>query len=260
MAGGGRSSGLPARGGKGRPARASTGKPAPARKPASGAKKPGSTAARPKQKPASPATAPDTALLPAGPFRLGAIAGATPGKWIDVWKSRLPDHPLTLFPLEAAGQRRALDDGEVDAAIVRLPIARDGLSVIALYDEVTVVVCSTDSALTAVDELTLADLAGEVVITPSDDVLGVDVPDAAAPRFAPPETTGEAVATVAAGVGVVIVPMSLARLHHRKDVDYRPVIDAPTSTVALAWPSAATTPLVEAFVGIVRGRTANSSR
>ena len=34
----------------------------------------------------------------------------------------------------------------------------------------------------------------------------------------------------------------------------------PTSTVALAWPAARTTPAVEAFIGIVRGRTPNSSR
>jgi len=140
---------------------------------------------------------------------------------------------------------------------VRLPIDRDGLSVIALYDEVPVVVCAADSHLTAADELSLSDLAGEVVIRPGDDVLGVSVPDAVAPRFAPPESTADAVATVAAGVGVVIV---LARLHHRRDTEYRPLADGPTSTVALAWPSARTTPLVEAFVGIVRGRSANSSR
>jgi hypothetical protein len=54
--------------------------------------------------------------------------------------------------------------------------------------------------------------------------------------------------------------MSLARLHHRKDADYRPLRDAPASSVALAWLAGRTTPEVEAFVGIVRGRTPNSSR
>ena len=61
-------------------------------------------------------------------------------------------------------------------------------------------------------------------------------------------------------MGVVIVPMSLARLHRRKDASYRPLRDGPTSTVALAWPAERTTPAVEAFIGIVRGRTPNSSR
>ena len=69
-----------------------------------------------------------------------------------------------------------------------------------------------------------------------------------------------AVATVASGVGILIVPMSLARLHQRKDADYRPLIGGRTSTVALAWPREKTTADVETFVGIVRGCTANSSR
>jgi hypothetical protein len=57
--------------------------------------------------------------------------------------------------------------------------------------------------------------------------------------------------------------MSLARLHHRKDAAHRPLTDAPPSPVALAWrlgESDDTPALVDAFIGIVRGRTANSSR
>ena len=211
-----------------------------------------------KTAPAAPA-APRTAL-PAGPFRLGAIEGATPGKWIDVWKERMPGIPLDLVALDLGDQRAALTDGAVDAALVRLPIDRTGLQAIALYDEVPVVVCAADSHLTAADELTLADLAGEVVIVPEHPPLDVVVAGAVPPRFAPPATVGQAIETVAAGVGVVIVPMSLARLHHRKDIASRPLVDAPVSPVALAWPGGETPPLVEAFIGIVRGRTANSSR
>lgn len=195
---------------------------------------------------------------PPGPFRLGAVPGATPGKWIGIWNDRMPRTPLELVPIAVATQRLALDD--LDAALVRLPLERTGLHVIALYDEVPVVVMSADSDLTVADELDAADLEGEVLITPADDVLGFAASATVEPAFAPPETTEDAVATVAAGVGVVVVPMSLARLHHRKDVTFRPLRDGPTSTVALAWDADRTTPLVDTFVGIVRGRTANSSR
>lgn len=195
-----------------------------------------------------------------GPFRLGAVPGATPGRWIDTWNERMPQNPLVLAQIAVADQRAALDAGTVDAALVRMPIERDGLHVIPLYEEVPVVVCARDSHLTAAGELTAADLAGEVLITPADDVLGVRIAGAIAPTFDAPETTSDAIETVAAGVGIVIVPMSLARLHHRRDTEYRPLAGAPTSTVALAWVADRTTPLVEAFVGIVRGRTANSSR
>ncbi|HKP07061.1 MAG TPA: LysR substrate-binding domain-containing protein [Microbacterium sp.] len=194
-------------------------------------------------------------------FTLGAIPGATPGKWIDIWNERMLRTSLELVPLTVADQRRALRDGEVDAAIVRVPIDKDGLHVIPLYDELPVVVCAKDSHLTAADdELDTADLVGEVLIVPKDDVLGIHLPGTVPPRFDAPADTGEAIATVAAGVGIVVVPMSLARLHHRKDVEYRPLRDGPVSTVALAWDAERSTPAVEAFVGIVRGRTANSSR
>ena len=197
--------------------------------------------------------------LPPRTFRLGAVPGATPGKWIDIWKQRMPRVPLDLVQIEVAGQRAALD--ELDAALVRRPIDDpDELHVIPLYDEVTVVVASAESHLMAADELTADDLAGEVLITPRDDVLGaLDLPTVA-PNFAPLATTGDAIATATTGTGIVVVPMSLARLHQRKDAGYRPLRDAPTSSVGLAWLRDRTTEDVETFIGIVRGRTANSSR
>ena len=192
-------------------------------------------------------------------FVLGAIPGATPGKWIDVWRERMPHVTLVLREIAVADQRAALDD--VDAALVRLPVHDpDDLHIIALYEERPVVVMSADSDLTAAEELDAADLAGEVVIVPLDDVLHAEIPDATAPAFVAPSDTAEAVATVAAGVGVVIMPMSLARAHQRRDVEYRVLRDGPTSTVALAWVRERTTADVEAFVGVVRGRTARSSR
>ncbi|AQY03486.1 transcriptional regulator [Microbacterium foliorum] len=191
-------------------------------------------------------------------FRLGVVPGATPGKWIDAWKQRMPHVPLELVPVEVADQRAALDD--LDAALVRLPLTDETLHVITLYDEVPVVVASIDSHLLAADELTIADLAGEIVMVPTDDPLGpIDIPGALAPTFAP-LTVAEAIPTAAAGTGIVILPMSLARVHHRKDVRHRLLVDGPTSTVALVWRRDHTTPDVETFIGIVRGRTSNSSR
>lgn len=222
--------------------------------------------ATPRSRPAKPPRTADAdappvpPLAPSGPFRLGAVAGTTPGKWIDIWHERMPETPLELIALEVAGQRDALATAAVDAALVRLPIDRDGLHVIPLYDEVPVVVCAADSHLTAADELTVDDLEGEVVIVPRDSVVDVDVPGAEPAAFDPPATTEEAIATVAAGVGVVIVPMSLARLHHRKDAEFRPLAGGPVSTVALAWSADDVSGGVATFVGIVRGRTPNSSR
>ncbi|WP_426188280.1 substrate-binding domain-containing protein [Microbacterium sp. TWP3-1-2b2] len=192
-------------------------------------------------------------------FRLGAVPGATPGKWIDTWKRRMPHVTLELVPIDAETQRTSIE--ELDAALIRLPLVDETLHLIPLYDEVSVVVTSAESHLLVVDELDPADLVGEVLITPLDDVLGpLDIPGTVAPEFARLETTAEAIATAATGVGIVIVPMSLARLHQRKDAGHRPLRGGPISTVALAWPRERTTEDVDTFVGIVRGRTANSSR
>lgn len=171
----------------------------------------------------------------------------------------MPSTPLELVPIDAAAQIEALE--ELDAALIRLPLHDDSLHVITLYDELPVVVAAADSHLMAVEELTAADLAGEVLITPQDDVLGpLDLPGTLAPGFPPLASTADAIATAATGVGIVVMPMSLARLHRRKDADYRPLLGGPSSTVALVWPKERTTEDIEVFVGIVRGRTRNSSR
>ncbi|MDO8383255.1 MAG: LysR family substrate-binding domain-containing protein [Microbacterium sp.] len=196
-----------------------------------------------------------------GPLRLGVFPGAAPGIWVDRWRKRLPDVPFELVPTEAANQERALRAHEVDAALVRLPVQREGLHVIPLYEETTVVAFGTDSSLGAADELAFDDLAGEILFVPADDVLGpLDIPGVVPARGPQLATTADALETVAAGVGIVILPLSLVRLHRRRDVTHRPLAGAPTSAVALAWVAENTSPEIEALVGIVRGRTARSSR
>ncbi len=76
----------------------------------------------------------------------------------------------------------------------------------------------------------------------------------------PPMTTKQAVSVVATGSGIVVVPMSVARLHHRKDVVHRPVTGVAPSGVALAWRVDDDDPRIEDFIGIVRGRTERSTR
>nr|BFD86223.1 hypothetical protein StreXyl84_56240 [Streptomyces sp. Xyl84] len=192
-------------------------------------------------------------------FRLAYVPGVTPAKWVRIWNERLPDVPLDLVQLPAAEAPAALREGAADAGVVRLPVDRTFFSAIPLYTETTVVVVPRDHLVTAADEVSVADLADEVVLHPLDDVLGWERPPGE-PAFERPATTEDAIELVAAGVGLLIVPQSLARLHHRRDLTYRPVVDAPQSGVGLVWPEEATTDLVDDFIGIVRGRTVNSTR
>ncbi|MFE7590276.1 LysR family substrate-binding domain-containing protein [Kitasatospora sp. NPDC057512] len=194
-------------------------------------------------------------------FRLVYVPGVTPGKWVRVWSERLPDVPLDLLAVPYGDGERTLREGGADAGLVRLPVDKDVLSAIPLYSETTVVVFPKDHWLAAAEEVALDDLAEEVVFHPLDDTLGFTADTLPGrPAIARPDSTEDAIELVAANVGVLLVPQSLARLHHRRDLTYRPVADAPQSQVALAWPQERTTDLVEEFIGIVRGRTVNSSR
>ncbi|MFJ9591612.1 LysR family transcriptional regulator substrate-binding protein [Streptomyces virginiae] len=193
-------------------------------------------------------------------FRLAYVPGVTPAKWVRIWNERLPDVPLALAQVSSAEVFGVLRSGDADAGFVRLPVDRADLSAIPLYTETTVVVVPKDHVVAAAEEVTTEDLADEVVWQPLDNTLDWEkLPGQ--PAIERPATTADAIELVAAGVGVLVVPQSLARLHHRKDLTYRPVSDAPTSRVALSWLQAEPTPdLVEEFIGIVRGRTVNSTR
>ena len=196
-------------------------------------------------------------------FRLGYVPGVTPGKWVRTWSERQPDVPLELVALAAGEAEQAVREDRVDGALLRLPVDRTGLSAIPLYTETTVVIVPKDHEIGAVDEVSLGDLADYVVLHPLDDCLewaGGRPPGE--PAKERPDATADAVELVAAGVGLLLAPQSLARLHHRRDLTYRELAEeqAPQSRVALAWLEDRTTDLMEEFIGIVRGRTANSSR
>ena len=170
---------------------------------------------------------------------LAFVPGVTPAKWVGVWKERMPRVPIEVRPLSENDALQSLLSGEATVALLREPFAKAGLSAIPLYEERAVVVAPKDHVFEGFAELTRADLADENVLA------------------GPPRDTVE---LVAANVGVAIMPQSIARLHSRKDVVARPLTDEPTTRISLVWLEDGTTELVEEFIGIVRGRTANSSR
>lgn len=173
------------------------------------------------------------------PFVVAFVPGVTPGKWERIWRERMPRSLLEVRPLPQDEALAALRDGTADMALLRDVGADDELHVIPLYRERPVVLAPRDHAVAAFDELALTDLAGETILEGQ----GADT-----------------VELVAANVGLAIMPMSMARAHSRRDVVARPLTDAADSGIGLAWLRASEDPRVEAFIGIVRGRTPNSSR
>jgi DNA-binding transcriptional LysR family regulator len=189
------------------------------------------------------------------PLRLGFVTGTTPDKWARAWRDQRRG-PLELVPLTEAEQQPALRDGRVDMCLVRLPVEREGLHLVALYDEVVVAVVPRGHFVTAATEVELADLVDEQLVLPHR--------SGWTPRAEqlpwPSMDEREAVEVVASGGGIALLPMSVARLLARKDVASRPVVDLPPTRVGLAWLVERDDERTQAMVGVVRGRTARSSR
>lgn len=175
---------------------------------------------------------------------LAFVPGVTLTKWTRLWEERRPDEPLAFVATTEATQADALLDGTAHVAFVRLPLAPDAereLSVIRLYSEVAVAVLPEEHPLADQDSVTLSDLSD---ITLHDNQ----------------GSLRDAVELIAAGVGALVVPHALARQNSRKDVVSRDVTDADETWIAVAWRTEGETAEIEEFVGIVRGRSANSSR
>ncbi|MCU1532407.1 MAG: LysR family transcriptional regulator [Arthrobacter sp.] len=171
------------------------------------------------------------------------VAGVTPGKWIRRWEERMSDVPLHAFMSDDGAQLSVLRDGTADLSFVRLPVEREGLSVIPLYEEQPVVVAPKGHEISVFEEVAFDDLSAETLL---------DVQELGGPEMA--------LQVVASGAGLAILPMSVARHFNVKDTVARKLTGAPTTEIALAWRSETTDEVIEEFVGIVRGRTAASSR
>ena len=157
----------------------------------------------------------------------------------------------------------------------REPASADGEKYhsIRLYEELPVVILPVDHVLTVLDEVPVEELAEEFLLQPASDIPAYEEVSRAwrenAGRIVPEGLTDkETIELVAAGVGLYIVPMSIARFYHRKDLTYRPVAGLDLYPVHLVWPRAPKgeprseelEALLQDFIGIVRGRTATSDR
>ncbi len=192
---------------------------------------------------------PDTPAL-----RVGFIPGVEPDVFARRWRTDPARCELELLPLEAQAPEEALASGAIDMVFARLPwressrgdapvLAREDVHAVPLWEERPVAVVAKDNPLSLAEELTEADLEGEY-------------------EFSLEECGGAkgAVQTVAAGHGYAVMPMSLARLHARKDVTHRPLAERDGTRIALVWPKDADDDVRQEFQGVVRGRTARSSR
>ena len=176
-----------------------------------------------------------------GGLRIGVVPGVTPDSWVRTWRERMPRVPLAIRPVPDATAAAALGDS-VDLVFARLPldgVDPEAVHVIRLWEETPMAVAAKDHPMKVFDAVTLADLEGEDLY-PGWDEGTLDI--------------------VAAGHGIARMPQSVLRATGRRDVVGRPISDAEPTRIGLVWLRSGGGPLVDEFIGIVRGRTANSSR
>ena len=172
----------------------------------------------------------------------------------------VPENPFAHMSIVRPDREPASTDGEKYHSI-------------RLYEELPVVILPVDHVLTVLDEVPVEELAEEFLLQPASDIPAYEKVSRAwresAGRIVPEGLTDkETIELVAAGVGLYIVPMSIARFYHRKDLTYRPVAGLDLYPVHLVWPRAPKgeprseelEALLQDFIGIVRGRTATSER
>lgn len=175
-------------------------------------------------------------------LKVAFVAGVAPGKWFHRWEERFPEHPLASEMVDDAEQLAVLRDGRADIAFVRLPVDKDreGLHVIPLYEELPVVVAPKGHEIQAFDEVPLAEVQGEL--------------------FEYDGGPSERLDLVEGGAGLAIMPMSVVRHFNRKELRYRPVTGLEPYGVGIAWRRDNEAEAIQEFIGVVRGRGANSSR
>ncbi|MER5728327.1 LysR family transcriptional regulator [Streptomyces sp. NPDC002138] len=139
---------------------------------------------------------------------------------------------------EQAGMLR---DGRVDLAFLHAPHDDSGgFDTELLLTQDQMVVLPRYHRLADRSALVLADLAGE----PTPRWPGTSPEEASGPEV---RDTGQLMQLVALGQVVALVPVSVRR-HARSDVACVPVLDAPRSSVLLAWPERTRSRAVAAFV------------
>jgi DNA-binding transcriptional LysR family regulator len=158
------------------------------------------------------------------------------------------------------GEVAGLREGECDVAFVWLPADLTGLKSELVASEPRFAGLATSHALAGRETLSVNELTDEPIMwTRRAPRYWVDWwavnprPDGREPRWGPEnENVEEMLEQVADGSAYCIVPASMTEFYARPDLAWVPISDVDPLRIALAWRERDASPLIAAFLGIVR--------
>ncbi|MFC5831771.1 LysR family transcriptional regulator [Nonomuraea insulae] len=189
-------------------------------------------------------------------FTVGFMPGLIVTAAVRTLRERHPGLTVEVVRTTWDDQTEAIHDGRVDIGYVRLPIDQRGLRVRPLMSEPRVAVLPTGHRLAGKDMTDIADLADEHLLQDPDAVpewrdIATELRRPGRRRTGPVfHAVEEKLEHVAAGRGVVVLPLSVVTFYTRPDVTYVPVTDIAPNQVCLAWDSARRNPLIGEFATI----------
>lgn len=200
-----------------------------------------------------------------GQLAVGFVSSAVYGKIPFIFRLmriRYPEVSLLLQDLSSEEQVEAVKAGRIDVGLIRPPVAAaENLALRVIWREPLMVVLPEGSKLTRQKELAVESLAKESFIqiprhvAPSfyDQFIGICARAGFTPKIVQEaRTTPTIVNLVAGGMGVSILPASLQSLK-RSGVVYRPLkAPAPTTDMAAIWRNDDPSPVLHAFLAVIR--------
>jgi DNA-binding transcriptional LysR family regulator len=199
-----------------------------------------------------------------GRVSVGFVPSAMDGSLPDILRehrARYPDVELELREMSTSYQVEALRAGPIDAGFIRPPVEHEGLELEVIQRETIVVVLPSKHALARAREIQPSDLAGEtlIVIARSEAPglhlsLTETIVQIADPRIVKEVTRAQtALGLVVAGLGVSLLPASVAS-SHRDGLAFVPLAGGkPALELAIAWRPPPSPP-VRAFLDSVRSQ------
>lgn len=175
---------------------------------------------------------------------------------------RMPGIVPLIYPMEPVSQVDALRDGRIDVGILRDSPAHSGLLFEQVLDEPLWALLPEDHPLAARAEVGLAELAYENFVLFArhvapfgfDFLVGACLEAGFSPKIVAEAPNDHVKASlVAGGLGVSLVLWS-ARHLVLPGVAYRPIVDAPTLAMHLAWRRGNDNPLISHFRDLCRTR------